>query len=228
MPQFTSPRFERVTIGPQATFGTVPNTGGTWTTTGAKVLRSAGTNGCKLKAVAPLTPVPWKTGTRSTQPGILGRKSSTFALSNMPVVLSGAAGTAPDMDVLLQGVFGQAPVIVLSTSVTYNFLDTGFVPFCLARFQHGLTALTNQFAHGCTPEECTFTLNGSIFEMSVSGAAYWVLDSENFASEDTAGKGGLTSFPAELSSPTITGTIQPGFLGVATFDTNGMDGTTAR
>ena len=63
--------------------------------------------------------------------------------------------------------------------------------------------------------------------MSVSGAAFWVLHSENFASEDTAGKGGLTSFPTELSSPTITGTIQPGFLGVATFDTNGMDGTTA-
>ena len=55
---------------------------------------------------------------------------------------------------------------------------------------------------------------------------YWVLDSENFANEDAAGKGGLTAFPLELSSPTVVGTLQQGFVGTATFDGNGVDSTT--
>ena len=59
MPQFTSPRFERVIVQPQTTFNAVPNTGGTWTTTGAKLIRSV-VNGCKIKADPPLVPVPWK------------------------------------------------------------------------------------------------------------------------------------------------------------------------
>ena len=224
MPQTNSPRFERVTIGPQATFGTVPNTLGVWTQTGAKLLRS-GVNGCKLKAVRPLTPVPWKTGTKSTQPGIIGRSNATWSVSNLPMILSGTAGTVPDMDVLLQSIFGQAPTT--GANVSYSFLDTAFVQFVLARFQHGLTGLTQQFAHGCTVEEATFTLNGSVWEMSASGFATWVLDSENFASEDAAGLGGLTAFPLELTSPTTTGNIQTGFLGSATFDSNGMDVSSA-
>ena len=223
--QFTSPRFERVTVGPQASWGTVPNAGGTWTNTGAKLIRS-GVNGCKLKAIRPLTPVPWKTGTRSTQPGIIGRSSASWSLSNLPVILSGTAGTVPDMDVILQSLFGQAPVT--SGSCAYTFIDTAFVPFVLARFQHGLVNLTNQFAHGCLVEEATFTLNGNVFEGSFSGPASWVLDSENFAAgEDTVSKAGLTTFPVELVTPTTTGNIQVGFTGTATFDSNGMDVTSA-
>jgi hypothetical protein len=221
MPQFTSPRFERVVIAPQTTFNAVPNGTGTWTNTGAKLLRVP--SGTRLTAPPPLIPVPWKTGTRSPQPGIVGRKSTaSWSLPAMPVIPSGTGGTVPDSDLLLQGIFGQAP-----TSTTYTFADSAFVPFCLGRFQHGQTALTQQFGFGCLVGDASFAINGDVFTMSASGPAYWVLDSENFANEDTAGKGGLTTFPLELSSPTVVGTIQRGFVGTATFDANGMDTTTA-
>lgn len=226
MPQTNSPRFERVFVGPQSALGTVPNSTGTWTTTNVKLLRSVA-NGCKLKANAPLTPVPWKTGTRSTQNGILGRKGGSFSLSNLPVIPSGSAGTAPDADLLFQGLFGAAPTVVAATSVTYAFADATFKPFILARFMHSLTGLTQQFAYGCTPEEASFTLNGNVFEMGMSGGAFWVLDSDNFGNEDSTGLGGLSVQPAELSSPTVTGSIINGFQGIATFDSNAMDATSA-
>lgn len=227
MPTPTSPRFERVFIQPQTAFQTVPNSAGTWTQTGAKLLRS-GVNGCKIKADPPLIPVPWKTGTRSTQPGIVGRKSgASWSLNNLPVIPSGTAGTAPDMDPLLQGIFGQAGSVSAGVSVTYSFLDAGFVPFVLARFMHSQTGNTQQFGFGALVTEASFALNGNVFETNASGPLYWALDSENFANEDTAGKGGLTTYPTEVSSPTVVGSILQGFQGVATFDGNGMDLTTA-
>lgn len=226
MPQVTSPRFERVFIGTQAALGTIPNSGGVSTQTSWKLLRSVA-NGCKLKANRPLTPVPWKTGTRSTQPGILGKLGGSFGLSGLPMILSGTPGTASDLETLFAGIFGQAGTVSAGVSVSYAFNDTAFLPFLLTRFQHSLTSLTAQTAYGCTPSEITFTLNGQVFEMAVSGGVYNVIDSENFANEDTAGKGGLTAYPLEPSSPTVTGSIQNSFEGIATFDSNVMDPTTA-
>jgi hypothetical protein len=227
MPQFTIPRLERVIIGPQTVLGTVPNTAGVWTSTAAKLLRT-GVNGCQMKAAAPLTPVPWKTGTRSTQPGIVGRKSATWALPSMPVILSGTAGTPADSDILMAAIFGQAAgAVAAAVSVTYGFSDTNFPTFTLARFQHLLAGKSEQFAYGCTVEEASFALNGNVFEMSSSGRAYWALESENFANEDVLGKGGLTAYPLELATPTVVGAIQNGFTGIATFDANVMDPTSA-
>ena len=210
----TSPRFERVFGQTQTAYQTVP-------TLSMKMIRSV-VNGCKMKAAVPLIPVPWKTGTRSLQTGISGRLSgANWSLNNLPVIPSGTPGTPPDMDFLLQGIFGQAP-----TGAAYSFADATYAPFCLARFMHGQSGVTNQFAYGCLVNEASFQLNGDVFTMGASGPCYWVLDSENFSNEDTAGKGGLSAFPTEPSNPTVVGTIQQGFFGIATFDSNTMDLTT--
>jgi len=224
MPQFTSPRFERIIIQPQTAFNAVPNSTGTWTQTGAKLLRMP--SGTKITAPPPLIPVPWKTGTRSTQPGIVGRKSTaSWSLPNIPVIPSGSAGTVPDADALLQGIFGLAGTISAGVSVTYSFSDSAFLPFVLARFQHGQSALTQQFGIGALVSDFNFSINGDVFTMGASGPLYWALDSENFSNEDTAGKCGLTVYPTEPSSPTVVGTIQQGFVGTATFDGTGLDTT---
>src|SRR6202044_4047773 len=85
-------------------------------------------NGAKLNPAMPITPVPWKTGTRSMQPGISGRQAATWELSNMPVIPSGAAGTVPDADPIYAGMFNQSGTIVASTGVAYSFADSAVSP----------------------------------------------------------------------------------------------------
>src|SRR5438128_9966973 len=102
MPTQNSPRYERVFIQQQTALRTVKNTAGTWDNTGAKLLRYVGRPG--LSGGAALIQVPWKTGTRSTQPGILGRRGASFTMTNLPVVPSGTPGTAPDMAALFEGI----------------------------------------------------------------------------------------------------------------------------
>ena len=218
--QFNSPFIERLVLAPQTQFNLVPNSTGVWTNTGAKLLRAPG--GCKIKADPTLIANPVKTGTRSMQPGLQGRKSNnTWSLPNVPIIPCGTPATAPDMDILLQSIFGQAP-----TAGAYTMLDGVVISFILARFQHLQTTLTQQFAIGCVTSDWSIAINGDIFNISANGNCYWVLDSENFANEDTAGKGGLTATPLELSSPTVLGSIQQGFAGTATFDSNASDSTT--
>lgn len=217
---FTSPFVERLVVAPQTAFNLVPNTTGVWTNTGAKLLRAGG--GTKIKADPTLIISPVKTGTRSMQPGIAGRKSNnTWSLPNIPIIPSGTGGTPPDMDLVFQSIFGQAP-----SGSTYALNDTAIVTFILARFQHLATSLSQQFAIGCITTDFSISINTDIFTLSANGQCYWVLDSENFANEDTAGKGGLTAFPLELVAPTTLGVLQQGFLGTATFDSNSVDSTT--
>jgi hypothetical protein len=225
MPTQNSPRFERVFIQQQSTLRTIPNSAGTWTNTGAKLLRYVGRLG--LSGGAALIQIPWKTGTRSTQPGILGRRGASFSCSNLPVVPSGTAGTAPDMAAIFEGITGLAGSVSAGVSVTYNFSDTAFLPFTLFSFQHGLSAQTQRLAWGCIPEEASFNFNGNVFDMSVSGSGGYLLDSDNFASEDSTGKAGLTAYPVEPASPTSVGSIITGFSGTATFAGTAMTASTA-
>lgn len=220
MSQFTSPFVERIFLAPQTAFNAVPNSAGVWTNTGAKLLRMGG--GTKIKADPTLIPNPVKTGTRSMQPGIAGRKSNnTWSLPSVPIIPSGTGGTPPDMDLLFQSIFGQAP-----SGSAYTMLDGAIVTFILARFQHLQTTLTQQFAIGAITTDWSIGINGDIFSLAANGQCYWVLDSENFANEDTAGKSGLTAFPLEVSSPTVLGSLQQGFVGTATFDANSVDSST--
>lgn len=219
----TLPYLRRVFIqGQTGGLRTINNTTGTWTNTGAKLVRIP-ENGCRLTAEKPITPVPWLTGTRSPQPGISGRKGGTFEFNNLMLIPSGTAGTAPDLDPLLQSVFGQAGAVVAATSVTYSFLDTGLLPFAIFDFIHGVSTATQQVAWGCVPQEITITLNGNIFECNVRGECGWVLQSQNFANEETVAKAGLTTYPAEPGSPSTLGSIIPGFGATVTMGGNSFE-----
>lgn len=223
---YNSPRFERVFAQGQATdFRTVNNAAGVWTNTGAKLIR-AGVNGVEMDVNSPITEVPWKTGTRSAQAGIFGRKSGRWALNNLPFIASGTAGTAPDMDVLLGSLFGAIGTISAGVSTTYAFVDTTYVPFSLFSFTHGSVTLTSKYTFGCTPQEATFVMNQNVFELSMNGISVGRSQTDTFATDDTAAKGALTTFPVEPSSPTSVGVIQNGFTGIATFDGTAMNSTT--
>jgi hypothetical protein len=219
MPQFASPFVERLFLAPQAAFNLVPNSSGVWTTTNAKLLRAG--SGCKIKADPTLIPNPVKTGTASMQPGIPGRMSNnTWSLPSVPIIPCGVTLTPPDMDLILQSIFGQAAV-----SGLYTLLDGAIIQFILARFQHLQATLSQQFAIGCITTDWSININGDIITISTNGQNYWTLDSENWAVDvlDSTAVGGLTAFPLEVSSPTVLGTLQQGFKGVATFDGNGVD-----
>lgn len=218
-----SPRYRRVFAQLQSSgLRTINNTAGTWSNTGAKVIRVP-QNAIKLTPNMPITPVPWLTGTRSIQPGVRGRKSGSWSLSNVPLIPSGTAGTAPDIDPILQNVFGAAPTIVASTSATYGFTDTGYLPLTLLDFIHGSTALTSRVMWGCFTTDWTITLNGDVLTTSFSGMGGFLLDSDYFSSEDTTAKAGLTSFPLEPGSPTTAGSIIPGFGATATFNSQSIE-----
>lgn len=212
---FTSPFIERIVLSPQTSYNLVPNSTGVWTNTGAKMIRAPG--GSKIKADPTLIPNPVKSGTRGMQPGIPGRRTNnTWSLPNVPIIPTGTPSTAPDMDQLLQLIFGQAP-----TSGAYT-LSESIVACIVARFQHLQTALTQQFAIGAIATDWSIEINGDIFTISANGECFWVLDSENFANEDVTGLGGLTAFPLELTSPTVLGALEQGFIGTATFDSNSV------
>jgi hypothetical protein len=180
-------------------------------------------SGCKIKGDPTLIPNPLKVGTRSRQPGIRGRNSNnTWTLPNMPIIPSGVIATPPDTDLLWQMIFGGAATIATPYS-TYNVVDGTIITAILARFQHLMTTLTQQFAIGALCTDWSININGDIITVSANGQCYWVLDSENFANEVTAGLGGLTTYPVELVSPTVLGSIQEGFVGTATFAGNNVD-----
>ena len=210
---YNTPWIERVFIQAQGSglARTIPNGTGTWTQTGVKLLR-APKDGLTITPNIPLTPVPWKTGTRSMQPGILGRKNASWSLNNLPIIPSGTAGSAPDAEALFAGIFGTAGNVG-GSAVTYAFSDTAFLPFTLFGFRHGVATLTQRWAFGCIPKTASFTLNGNIFEMNCSGDAVYAADSDSFSGDDTIGKGGLTAVPTEPSNPTVVGAVQSSFTG---------------
>jgi hypothetical protein len=144
------------------------------------------------------------------------RKNATWSLPNLPVILSGTAGTVPDMDPILQSVFGQTASITSSTCV-YTFIDQAQVPFILGSYFMASSSETNRIAWGCIVESITFRFNGNVFECDASGGCGYVLDSDNFSNEDTIGKAGLTSFPT-IPTNTSTGNLQVGFTGTVSID----------
>ena len=223
MPNISSPRYRRVFIQQQSGgLRTINNSSGTWSNTGAKLLRIP-ENGITITPRLPKTPVPWLTGTRSRQPDILGRRSAEWSINNLMMIPSGTAGTAPDTDALWQNVFGQAATVSAGVSVTYSFLDSGYLPFALFDFMHNNPGtLTQRVIWGCMATELNFTLNGNIFDATVRGEAGYSLESDNFSNEDSVGKAGLTSFPAEPVSPTSLGNVIPGFGGTAVIGGNAM------
>ena len=218
MPNYALPRLRRIFAQIQTGgFTTINNTSGTWDPTGAAYIR-ASENAVRLTPVMPKTENPVLTGTRSMQPGTLGRKSATWELNNVPIIPSGTAGTPPDMDPLLKNLFGQAPTVVVGTSVTYSFLDSGFLPLTLLDFYHGVPTLIQRLMWGGFCQEATITFNTNIFTVSFRGIGGYRLDTANFSNEDVGGKAGLTTYPSEPGSVTYNGNVMPGFYGSVTID----------
>lgn len=158
-----------------------------------------------------------KTGTRTTFTGVGGRRHGTFSIE-MELRANGAAGVVPDCDPLLQALFGQAGVVVATTSVTYS-LNDNIVSFTAYNYRTPST-VSQQVALGCIVQRATFKLGENIATCTLSGVAYFVPDTFIFASLDTLGKGGLSSIAAEPASPVFNGPIIAGFTGQATIHAN--------
>jgi hypothetical protein len=199
----------------------IPNTTGVWTSTTAAKLRF---NTLAIAQANPVNTPTYKTGKRSPLLGVRGRQGGSFTL-NKPFIPSGAAGTAPDDDPILQAVFGVAPTIVASTSVTYNLNDAlNYLALFLYNKTPGASSPTNSFATGCVPQTVKFTGGGNFLDYEIQGSAVGVGDSVNFASYtggDLPVAGGLTTYPAEPGSATQNGNVIPGFGSGAGFKIGG-------
>lgn len=200
---------------------TILNAGGTWTSTGAVKLRFDTFSPTQQNALN--TPT-YKTGKRSPLIGVRGRQGASWSISK-DLIPSGAAGTVPDDDPILQAIFGAPQTTVASTSVTYNLGETLYYLF-LSRYNKtpGMTTPTNAYVLGGVPQTVKFAGGGNFLKYSIDGASVGSGDSQNFASYtggDALLKGGLTTYPAEPGSATQNGNVIPGFGSGAGFSYNG-------
>lgn len=215
-PTVNSPFYERVFIQSKSVLRTANNNGGTWSNTAAQLVRVMG-GSLQMSPAEPLVNAQWKHGSRSQLQKIKGRKAGTWSM-NIPVVPSGTPGTKPDMDILLQAIFGGAPVVQAGVSCTYNIFDQGQVLFDIFDFNHGVTGIGNRYALGCIVTGMTLTLNGDILEIQLNGQCVTVVQDVEFSVVDAIAKGGLTTFPAEPSTFSTIGSIIPGFGGNISLD----------
>lgn len=210
MPNTNSPRYQRWFTQQQSTLLAFNNSSGIWAPSGAQLQR-VDANSMSPVRNAPYSRFPVLTGTRSEVPGIRGRKAASWSIRGMPVIPSGTAGTVPDLDNILQNIFGQAATIVGGTSATYSFNDTGYLAFSILGFVHGFTSLTSRALWGCFVTRATFNFDGPFMTVDLEGFAGYLIDSTGFSVFDTQAVAGLTAFPIEPSSPTINGNPITGF-----------------
>jgi len=161
-----------------------------------------------------------KTGALGILPGIKGRRGATWS-AEFPFRLSGTAGTAPDLDPILEAIFGAAGTDTPATSVAYALTDN-ISELTLWSF------LTPAATH--TPQRCLWGGVLDEFELSsgdgepvlrCSGSGAYVIDKPNFSNFSTAEKGGLSAFPSEPASGAFTGQIVPAFTGSVTLNSVG-------
>ncbi len=223
MANFNTPRYQRWLAQQQTSFTAFNNTSGTWTSTGSKLLR-VDQGSITVNRNAPYSRFPVLTGNRSEVAGIRGRKAASWEIRGMPLIPSGVAGTVPDSDPVWQCAFGQAATVVASTSATYSFNDTGYLPFSLFGFTHGSTSLTSRALWGCVVTRVTFNFNGPFLTADLQGAGGYLIDNVGFSAFDAQAQAGLTAFPTEPSLPTVNGQPIAGFGNgyTATVDTQNL------
>ena len=210
MPNYGSPRYYRWYTQKQTLYTEFNNTSGTWTNTGAQLIRADAGSVSRSRS-APYSNFPVLTGTRSQVAGIRGRKNGTFSIRGLPIIPSGAAGTVPDIDHILRNAFGADATVVAATSATYNLVGSGYLPFSLFGWANGFATLTNQAMWGCGISRITFNFNQAFLTMDVDGFCGDVIDSNGFAGLATSDKGGLTTYPTQPSSPSVAGSPIAGF-----------------
>ena len=209
-------RNERLYFEIPATYGQFNNTAGASTISGSN---------CAKFVKATFTPDTGlirsksKTGTRTVPAGTAGRRGGKFSIQ-FELIPNGSPGVAPDINPVLQAIFGQAPTIVASTSVNYTLADS-VVGFNVFSFRTPSTVM-QRAALGCVVDRFEMNLGQDVADLTVSGTCMAIIDSMTFASQDTTSKGGLTAFPSEPASPTTNGAIVPGFIGSASYDSNVM------
>lgn len=215
MSQFSGAPLYRLYAQLQSTLGTVVATANVWNSATAKLIPH---NKATLKRMVDLIAADYKTGTGSTLAGVQGRKSGSFAIE-IPLMPSGAAGTVPNADPVLVNVFNLAAVISAGVSATYSFADGSGNPLTLVLFNKAGGSTTQQFGYGGVAQNFTINLGGSgAVILTVDGKMFYVLESDNWANEDTTGKGGLTSSPTtEPSSPAVVGNQIGAFTATVTF-----------
>jgi len=174
---------------------------------------------CKIEPVNALIRSRAKTGSRSQLVGFAGRRGATFSLE-VPLIGSGTKGTAPDIDPLIEAIFGAAGDDTPATSVAYAFADA---VAGLAIFSFRDPADDNMYDRilaGGVVNNFTIAPNqDNTAALTVEGSGVYLVNHPNFANLDTAGKCGLGSFPDEPSTPSYTGSEIPGFVGSATLST---------
>lgn len=193
----------------------VPHTGGTATLANTDVVRHIS---AQLNAIDNIIRSAGKTGSRGLLAPLVGRKGATFTCE-YPLAGSGTAGTASDLDPVLEGIMGQAGTDSAGVSVTYalsnaipgmtfwNFRDpagTNIFNECL----WGGVIETAEFGFG---QEAEATLR-------ISGSGAYVLNKPNFGSLPAGAKGGLSAFPAEPSTLAYLGTPAVQFTGSMTIN----------
>jgi hypothetical protein len=197
----------------QTTLLAFNNTTGTWSNTGAQLIR-VDQNSVTTTRNAPYSRFPVLTGTRSEVAGIRGRKLAAWSMRGVPFIPSGAAGTAPDLDIILQSIFGQVSTKVASTSVTYGFSDTGYLPFSLFGFvPTAVSTLTQRAIWGCFVTRITWNFNGLFLTCDLEGFAGYEVDNVGMAASvfDLQALAGLTTFPTVPSGLTTNGQPIAGF-----------------
>lgn len=199
-----SPRLLRVFTQIQTAYTSFNNAGGTWSNTGAQMIR-VDQGGFQATRNAPYSRFPVVTGSRSEVAGVRGRKSCSVELSGLPLIPSGTGGVVPDTDHILQSAFGAA-----ATAGVYSLADTTYPILSLFAFYHGVS-MTNRAIWGGTVSRIRFNFNGPFMTMDVSIQAGYMIDSTGFAAEDTQAKAGLSAFPTAPTNPTVTGTPIAGF-----------------
>lgn len=206
----------------ESVWGTVPNTTGTATVAGSNYCRDIQ---MELNPVLTIATRRDKTGTRSVPQGTASKESGTFK-GSLSLAANGAAGVKPDADPYLQAIFGKAPTIVATTSVTYSLSDS--IPSLSIwdfRTDSAGTGNPNQrVGVGSIIQNAAFSMGADqeIAEWNFDGVSKLILDSFGFAARttagDTEGKSGLTAFPSEPGSPVSNGNAVQGFYGSLTLD----------
>jgi hypothetical protein len=215
MPQFSGAPLYRVYAQLQSALGTVVATANVWNSATAKLIPH---HKATLRRIVDLIAADYKTGSGSSLAGTQGRKSGSFSLE-IPLMPSGAAGTVPNADPVLVNVFNLAAVVSAGVSATYGFADGTGNPLTLALFNEAGGSSTQQFGYGGVAQNFSINLGGSgAVILTVDGRMFYVLESDNWANEDTTGKGGLTSSPTtEPSSPAVVGNQIGAFTASVTF-----------
>lgn len=213
MAVFSSSAPIRVYTGPQTTLRTIPNSSGTWTTTGVKWAPHVSID---MPTATELVQPTFKIGSGGKLAGIPGRQGGAPVRGQFAFFLSGTAGTLPDLDNMLAAIFGKVATVAAGVSVTYGF---GFatLPFIIAVYNRIDAASTNRLSWGNIPTRATLNLGGGgYFMIDYEGVAGYTLISDQFSSEPSVAKAGLTTFPAEPTAAAVGNIILP-YNGSATF-----------